>query len=211
MWETNDVNSANTLLKNFFVIAFVLTLAACGRHFSSDVSTFHSISSPISGTAAIVPMNSDKQDSIEFRQYAAAVGYQLKQYGFTEAGDNKPEYIVGFDVVIGDGREKIVNRPGFQSNYYWRNNYYWGHWGMYDPFHDSFRNELYARTVYHAELIVEIRKPNGDVVYEGRAETDARENSLPEIVPLLAETLFKNFPGPNGATERVVLDLSEDN
>ncbi|GHF15850.1 hypothetical protein GCM10017044_07600 [Kordiimonas sediminis] len=196
--------------QKLLVIAAALMLGACSSYFSSDVSTFHTIGSPIRGTAAIVPMDSSKQESLEFRQYGAAIGYQLKQYGFSESGDNQPDYIVGFDVRISDGREKIYNRPASYAGYYNRTRYYWGHWGVYDPFYDPFQNELVAKTVYHAELFVEIKTPDGEVVYEGRSETDARENSLPNVVPLLAETLFKEFPGPNGVTRKVSIDLSEE-
>lgn len=201
-----------TTAKHLLVAVVAVTLGACSSTFKSDVATFHSLPMASGEKVSILTMDPAKRDSIEFQQYAAVLGNFLRLNGYEQAGNSAPELIVGFDVTISDGREKLENRPraGFYgvNNFYWRNSWYHGNfWGPF-PF-DGPRNELYARTVYHATLLMEVRKPDGELLFEGRAETDTRRNAVPEVVPLLAEALFENFPGPSGITRHVRIELDQ--
>jgi len=196
-------------LKTLVIVAVAGFAAACTPMFRSDVSTFHTNFAPSGQTVALTPMNPDRRDSLEFRQYANAIGLQIGRYGFRQAGDAEPDLIVGFDVTINDGREKLETYPTAAPNFrYWYGPGRWGYWGPYNPFWDTrFHDEIRATTVYKIELRVEFRQKDGTVLYEGRAETETGSNNLPKIVPLLAEALFTDFPGPDGQTRRVKLDL----
>ncbi|MCJ9429918.1 DUF4136 domain-containing protein [Kordiimonas marina] len=198
------------LLNRIVLIAALTMLSACASTFRSDVTTFISEPVPTAGKVAVIPMDEKKRDSLEYRDYAAIIGSKLATLGYTQAGNDKPDLIVGFDVLINDGREKIETRPTAHASFYWTSGWYWGRfWGPYpaDPFwHDT---DLVARTVYNVMLKMEVRKPNGDLIYEGRAESEVRSRVLPELVPKLAEALFKDFPGENGKTKRVVIDLDK--
>ncbi|WCL54532.1 DUF4136 domain-containing protein [Gimibacter soli] len=199
-------------LKTLVIVAAAGFAAACTPMFRSDVSTFHSNFAPSGQTIALTPMNPDRRDSLEFRQYANMIGLQLGRYGFRQAGDNEPDLIAGFDITINDGREKIETYPSASRSSFWYSRHYWGFWGPYDPFFDTrFHDELRATTVYRVELRVELRQKDGTMLYEGRAETETRSNNLPKLVPLLAEALFEEFPGPNGQTRHVKLDLTDRN
>jgi hypothetical protein len=200
-----------TTAKHLLVAVAVLTLGACSNTFRSDVATFHTLPVPKGEKVSILPMDHTKRDSIEFQQYAAILGNHLRLEGYNQAGDSKPDLIVGFDVTIDDGREKLENRPRLNDPYhvYWRHYWYHGYfWGPYDPF-NRYNNEIVARTVYHATLKMEVRTPDGEVLFEGRAETDTRKRAVPEVVPLLAEALFESFPGPSGVTRHVKIDLDQ--
>lgn len=204
-----------TIAKHVMIAAVALTLGACSNTFKSDVATFHKLPTAGGEHVSIMPMDPSKQDSLEYQQYAAVLGNFLRLQGYQQAGDSKPDLIVGFNITFSDGREKLENRlsPGFRGGFndfywrgYWHHGYFWGPpvGGFWGP-----QNELYARTVYHATLEMEVRKPDGELLFEGRAETDARKNSIPEVMPLLAEALFENFPGPSGVTRHVKIDLDE--
>lgn len=202
-------------LRPILLGAVALMVAACSNSFRSDVATFHTLPPSKGERVSIIPMNEEKRDSLEFRQYAAILGNHLRHEGYQAAGEGKPDLIIGFDVFINDGREKLSTRPkldgpGFGGSLYWRHYWYHGYfWGPYDPFrHD--RTEVVARTVYNATLMMEVRRPDGELLFEGRAETETRNKAVPEVVPLLAEALFAEFPGESGVTRRIKIDLDDD-
>ncbi len=205
------------IFSRVLLVLGVVALSACASNFRSNVTTFHEITAPGGERVLLTPMNPEKQDSIEFRQYADAIAVQLQGYGYKETGESEPELIAGFDVTIDDGREKLINRPGINPYPYWTTGY-WGYgrfwrspfFGPYGGFGygfgNGFNNEVVARTVYLATLRVELRKPDGTLVYEGRAETETRRKDLPKVMPYLAKALFEQFPGNSGETRRVVIE-----
>ncbi|MBL4836325.1 MAG: DUF4136 domain-containing protein [Kordiimonadaceae bacterium] len=195
-------------IKNIFLVASALMLGACTATFRSDVATFHDLTTPGGERIMLIPMDPDKKDSLEFRQYAADLSSHLKSYGYQESGDSKPDLIAGFDITISEGREKLRNRPSAFN--YWNSHWSWGsYWGNHYGYHSSFdhhnNNQIVAGTVYTAMLTLELRTPEGDLVFEGRAETETRKKGLPEIMPFLAKALFQSFPGENGITRRVII------
>ncbi len=188
----------------------ILLLGACSYSFRSDVTAFHTLGIPSGQSVAIVPMNPDRIESLEFKSYAGLIATKLRQYGYKVTDGENPELIVGFDVKMNDGREKIESRPSTRGHFAhaWHLGYGrgWGYWGSFhgDPFYDT-HDKLVARTVYHTELHLEIRKYEGDKLFEGRTEADARSNDLPKIMPLMVEAMFTEFPGPSGVTRPVVI------
>ena len=205
-------------LKMASVTLMALALSACGSHFRSNVTSFHTTTPPAGAKVVLVPIDESRQDSLEYRQYASAIQGVLERTGFVGARDADPDYVVGFEISVNDGREKLRAIPGggFGGPLWWRRGYAWGGW--WDPFYGGFGpgfgpgfggNQLTARTVYLAELHVEIREPDGTMIFEATAEAETRSRSLPELVPMLAAALFEEFPGANGVTRRVVLDLDK--
>ncbi|WP_262692347.1 DUF4136 domain-containing protein [Kordiimonas aestuarii] len=202
--------TANTF-KSVVLSLALITLGACSSTFRSDVATFHKLTAPQGERLMIVPMNEERKDSLEFQQYAAILANHLRNEGYKATGEKDPDLIVGFDVQISDGREKVTATPGMHTDFYWRSYWYWGRfWHPVYPIGRDFDDRIVTRTVYTATLWMEIRKPNGDLVFEGRAETETRNRAVPEVVPYLAEALFENFPGPSGVTRHVKLDLSDE-
>lgn len=200
-----------TTFGRILVSTSLLFLAACSSTIRSNVATFHEMAVPGGERVMLTPMLAENADSIEFRQYANILAGHLQSYGYKEPGDKDPQLIAGFDVTINDGREKLENRIAPQSSLYWRRGlWYYGHyWApIYPLYHDPFfdDNRVIARTVYTATLKLELRTPDGELVFEGRAEMETRRKDLPKIVPFLAAALFESFPGESGVTRRVVID-----
>lgn len=200
-----------TIFGRLFLALGLFALTACASSIRSDVATFHEMTVPGGERVMLTPMLEEKADSIEFQQYANILAGHLQQYGYKQSGDQEPQLIAGFDVTINDGREKLENRLSTRSTLYW-NRGFWAH-GRYwtpifpihrDPFFDD--TEVVARTVYTATLTLELRTPDGEKVFEGRAETETRRKDLPKILPYLAAALFETFPGENGVTRRVVIE-----
>ncbi len=200
------------ILQKILLLACAVALGACTSSFRSNVATFHEMGAPGGEKVVLTPMNPDKYDSIEFSQYAGALAGHLKSYGYVEAGEDQPELIVGFDVSINDGREKLRNSHNAFAHPYWDVRWprgrYWGSF-FYDPFYNHHDSVVVAGTYYTATLSLELRKPDGEIVFEGRAETETRSKALPEIVPFLAEALFQSFPGESGVTRKVVITPPE--
>lgn len=188
-----------------------LSLSACLTSFRSDVTSFHKLPAGKGEKVSIVPIDPKKVKSLEFAAYAAHVGKELSKLGYVPSEDAKPDLIVGLDYSINDGREKIIVTSGLSSNHYWNSWSGFGFWHRYDPFYNrNFDDDrLRAKTVYKSMLNLEIRQTDGKKLYEGRAESEGRENSMPVVVPKLVKAIFVNFPGKSGTTTKVVIKPEE--
>ena len=203
--------------RQFFRIASVtlmaMALTACASTFRSDVTSFHTEIPRAGAKVILVPIDENRQDSLELRSYARSIQGVLENNGFVGAREDNPDYVIGFDITVSDGREKL--RPslagGGFGGAYWQRGYAWGGWWnpYFGPgFGPGFGGVgVSSRTVYLAELRMEIREPDGTMIFEATAEAETRTRSLPELVPLLTEALLADFPGANGVRRRVNLDL----
>ncbi|WP_374763084.1 DUF4136 domain-containing protein [Yunchengibacter salinarum] len=192
-------------IRHLALIAAALVLGACAKSFESDVATFHNMPAPGGKTIAVQAMDPDKQDSLEYAQYATVVGRKLAQQGFklVDSTDNA-DLIAGFDVTLSEGRVHIDDRGyggGFYGGYGFGGFHGYPYWGI-GP---GFNRRTESETVYTARLAMEIREPGGKMVFEGRSEAEVDSRALPELVPLLAESLFREFPGQSGITRQVKL------
>lgn len=201
-------------MKKLALLVLVTLLAGCASTFRSDVSTFHTITASDGKTFAVTPMNPDKIDSLEYKRYAASIVEELTKQGFTPVGpETEPDLVVGFDISQSEGREELSSRGNF--NYYspWYGGFYF-HRRAYFPFAYGYgygaNGGLRAETIYPTTLFVEIHQlASKKQVFEGRAVADTKSRSLPEVVPLLAKSLFVDFPGPDGKLRRVSLKLEK--
>lgn len=211
--------------KSLLPFMLLAALSACTSSFRSDVTAFHQLPSTINGkTVAISPMNPDNADSLEFGAYANAIAGELAKQGFTIATSDAPDLVVMFDVGISQGREKLRAMGGGFGG--WGGPWGWGGWGagwggfggpwgLGGPWGwggwgagwgGSFGSQVYSRTVYPSILRLEMREPDGNVLFEGRAQSELRRNNLPDAVPYLARAILRDFPGENGKTRRVVVE-----
>lgn len=204
----------------------LFALGACSTTFRSDVSTFHDGAPQAGQTFAITPMNPAKHDSIEYAQYAAAIVMELERKGFTPSLDGADaDLLVGFDMVQSEGREQVYTRPAPHPYSVWNDGYgYWGwrafyrgpRFGLYNNFNYpfggyGFADEVRTRTVYPTTLFVEMREQDaGKLLFEGRAITEAKSRDTSRTLPLLAQSLFADYPGPSGGTRQVRLILDKD-
>jgi len=200
-----------TIISRLFLAFGLFALAACANSVRSNVATFHDMTVPGGERVMIMPMLTEKIDSLEFQQYASILAGHMQKYGYKEPGDKGPQLIAGFDVTINDGREKLESRLSARAGSYWHSGYwtfgrFWA--PVYPVYYDPFFNdtELVARTVYTATLTFELRTPDGEKVFEGRVDTETRRKDLPTIMPYLAAALFESFPGENGVTRRVKIE-----
>ncbi len=69
--------------------------------------------------------------------------------------------------------------------------------------------QTYIRTVYTSRLEMNIRRANGELLFEGNALSNDFQDRLPEAIPYLVDAIFTNFPGQSGSTEVVRLERSD--
>lgn len=188
------------------MVAVTLVLGACASdRFGADVSRFH-LGQPLArSTVYLEPADPSVAQSLEFRTYAAEVAEELRQLGFTPVDTLARAELVG---VVGYGqttREGLVSRPpvtiGIGGGTF-GGNVGLGVGGSFGV-GGSRANEVNVNA-----LTVRLRRQSDETtIWEGRAVAEAREGrefaALSDAVPMLADALFQNFPGPSGETVRV--------
>lgn len=88
---------------------------------------------------------------------------------------------------------------GLRSSFYY---------GFNDPFlFDGFGgfDDVRSYTVYTSYLDVDIRRRDGQSVFEGSVKARSRTDELTKLVPPLVEALFTGFPGRSGETVRITV------
>jgi hypothetical protein len=103
------------------------------------------------------------------------------------------------------------NRSGFGHRGYYGNGF-----GYYDPFWgpgfgSSFwgPEEVYSYSVYTRKLNMSIARGGKEIeqLFEGKVSSAGRDNRLPEIMPYMVQSLFREFPGQSGITRRVTIEI----
>jgi hypothetical protein len=169
-----------------------------------DVTRFHGASLPQRGEQVMLaPSPAVDANSIEFRTYANAVAAALGRAGFvvTEPGKTAP-LTAQVDYAMSVARQDVHGNHSPVSV---------GVGGSTGSFGSGVGVGVGIdlsgppRAVIGSRLMVRIKRTaNDEALWEGRAETQAREGSpaaQPGIAAAkLADALFRDFPGQSGAT-----------
>lgn len=185
------------------VLGSLLALGGCAASPpQTRVTRFH-LNQPIAtGAIAVEPRDPTMGKALEFHTYAAAVAEELNRLGFQLApGVSKSELVAVVDVRRASrqlGSERSPVSIGIGGGTFGGNVGVGG--GVSFPVGKP--RGSYATAT---ELGVQIkRRSEGTVIWEGRAETFARDGT-PYAEPAaavrrLAGALFKDFPGESGRT-----------
>lgn len=193
----------------------LLMVSGCAGQFRSDVSNWHRLQQPSGESFVIAAKDPMKAGSLEFAAYASMVGEELRKLGYRPAAQGvTPDLIVRVDYGISDGRTEIrsYGYSGFGP---------YGDFGYYGGFRHRSRfshygygyggsyNDIRSYPVYNRQLEMEIAAANNPEanLFESRVMSEGRSNRLEEVMPLLVESMFQEFPGPSGVTRRVTIDL----
>jgi len=231
--ERRVMRNLGTFIKSVLLVGLVGFLAACNSTFKSDVSSFHSLPAPQGEKVVIVPMNDELKGSLEFATYASILGSELMKFGYVPADGQEPDLIVELDYTIDDGKVFVRSYGsafGHGFGYPYRYGYGFSRFHRFHHFHHFSRFGRYgfyghgwspwgyapdvrSYVKYTKQMKVSIRpnKPDAMNLYEATVENSGRSKKLQEIVPLMVKSLFTNFPGQSGETQRVVLNLDEQN
>lgn len=187
--------------------AFVALLLAAGGcatdRFAADVTRFHLGGAIARGTVFVEP-ESGPGDGLAFRQYAAAVGERLRQAGFAPVATRaEAEFVAMLGVaqatrsaLPGDSPVRVGVGAGGGGGGFGLGG------GISIPIGKRKSSDVQLNTL----TLTLRRKSDQTRVWEGRATAEARGGTayagLPDAVPMLADALLRDFPGPSGATTR---------
>lgn len=207
-------------MRTVVLLLSVLALGACAQTVSTNVSQFHQIERPGGETFQIVPMNDAKPESLEFETYAGFVRQRLLEYGYEPTATN-PDIRVELGYSVSAPRTAIDDRGGNFGAFAGFGNFYYpyGGFGPFYPYYGGAFGYPYgfaggggidSYDVYNRHLAVDmIDTDTGEVVYEGRLVSRGRSPNLPEVMPYLVEAMFTDFPGENGETQRVDVEVQK--
>lgn len=190
------------------VVALGILISACSTSIRSNVARFHKLPPPSGESFLIVPMDEANKAGIEFSQYAGLVRARLSDLGYHPVTEGAPDLVVKMDFSISDGDERVRTRPGPSYGYFAFHHFH--HPGGYWPGYGLYERDIYSVTVYSRKLAVDIIRADGEALFEGRAISIGRNNSLPDVMPFLVQSLFTEFPGESGATITVNIDVPTD-
>jgi hypothetical protein len=165
-----------------------------------DVTRFHVPDAPRGESVVIVPAPGQDAGSIQFRTYANAVGAALTRAGFPVVDSDKPATLaaaIDFDMAIDrppDLRGNPVSVAVGGST---------GGYGSGMGVGVGINLSGPPKAMISSRLAVRITR-QGQALWEGRAQTSAREGT-PSAQPgiaagKLADALFRDYPGKSGAT-----------
>ena len=221
------------MLISIRVLALVAVsmLSGCASTLRSDVSAFHRLGQAedlaIQGSAprfAVVPVDAEQAQSLEFQSYAALVSEQLRARRWVEVPTDEASLRVSFrygsgtaqSVVIGDafsgfyGGYGVWNRagPGFSRG---------AGLGIGFPI-GAFPRDLPrdVRVIYLRELSLRVERaalgsnnpPSApERIYESTVRSQGNSSSLATVMPAMIRALFADFPGPSGVERSVEVPL----
>jgi hypothetical protein len=205
--------------------AALLALGGCATGLPTQVSRFQAMPAPAGQSFVIEAANPEDRGGLEFSRYAELVRRHMIEEGYSEAGSpQSASLIVSLGYGVDDGRQEVVTYPssgfnrfggygGFGYRPYWsrfggygrlRSPFYYG-WD--DPFwyRGGFGDDIDVYTVYKSFLDLDIRRPDGQAVFEGTAQARSRTDELGVLVPNLVEAMFTGFPGNSGETVKITV------
>lgn len=181
-----------------------LALAACSTTPTANVLRFHQ-NQPIGrGAVYMRPADAQMANSLEFQAQANAVGTELRRNGFEPVASPGAAQ---FTAVI-DVRTTERMGPPRQSNVsvgigggFTRGNVGMGG-SVQLPVGSAPPPNVETTTTLSVTLL---QNPGTQAVWEGRASLDTAANGQrgTALTPILAQALFKDFPGPSGRTVQV--------
>lgn len=194
------------LKKIVFPSLLALSLSACATAVPPvEVTRFH-IDNPVrSGSIAVEEMAGNPDVGLEFRTYAAAVDQELQRVGFSRAGEGaKSDYValVGFrrtfqepNTYGNNGKPVSVGVGGAVGS--------GGYSGLGLGIGINLSGKPKGQVI--TQLQVQIRRrADSATIWEGRAQTEAREGtpaSQPGLAAQkLAAALIGGYPGESGRT-----------
>ncbi len=200
-------------MRHFLSLALVaplLALGGCATMGSGagpvDVTRFHLAGADgqiARGTIAVDTLTDSPIDSqsLEFRSYASAVAEQLRQIGYTPVADTTgAAYLARVNYrratrEAGPSRSPVSVGVGGSTGSYGS--------GVGVGLGISLGGKKRGEVLTQLSVAIE-RRTDASVVWEGRADTAAREGSdaatVEAMANKLAAALFKGFPGESGRT-----------
>lgn len=218
--------SASTSKLIVALLAFAFLGAGCAT-VQSKVTVFHKLPELSTGkTIAILPVDKDNEDSLEFKSHAAHIADRLDAKGYrVVSASEHPDYYAFVAYWIDKGKPYSYNLPMYVQT------------GGGVTYHSgtvttssgpkSFTGYTYSVPTYAMipsresgikftkRLLVDIvegksyRDGKASKVYEGKVVTADSSEILSQAIPYMIDALFSDFPGKSGKTRTVTAPANE--
>lgn len=182
------------------VLGTMLALGGCAASVPPvEVTRFHLDEAITPGTVAIHTAEPGVK-SLEYATFANAVSAELRRLGFQPAAIGESEYVATV-ALARDTREALARRSPVSVGVGGGTGGYGSGVGLGLGFSLGGK----PKDVVITELRVQMKRTAGaTIIWEGRAETEAKVNA-PAAQPgiaagKLASALFRDFPGESGST-----------
>lgn len=208
----------------------LLALSGCATGLPTRVTRFQQLPVPAGQTFAIQPAQAENRGGLEFARYADMVRQALAAEGYTPvANGGQADLVVSLDYGVDNGRTEVRSFPSAFGGSRFGLGFGYGRFG-YSPFYSRFgyggrfRSPFYygyndpflfdgfggyddvrSYTVYTSYLDLDIRRRDGQAVFEGTARARSRTDDLTRLVPPLVEAIFTDFPGRSGETVKITI------
>lgn len=203
-----------------------LLLGGCATYLGTQVTAYHQPDISQQGLSFRFKPDASQAGSLEYHAYAGLVREQLLKHGMVEAPKGgKPDVGVELKYSVGDGH--LVNFEQPEYGYVYRGSQmvrrdrvmpdggvtsYWEAQPIYG--YDVIGYSSYQRLYYTHQLKLNIRRTQareGELaqLYEGTAVAESQDGARNNIVPLLVQAIFQDFPGPSGVTRAVRVEIDD--
>jgi hypothetical protein len=202
--------------------AATLLLSGCATTLSSNVTAFNDWPANLPDKSYVFETPPPAMDTLEYHSYQVMVANELGKLGFRMA-DNpaQAKLRVGMlfsttDVPVrvvyledpfggfggwGYGRYPFGPRFGYGYGYrsaYWRDPF---------PLSRQYVAEEQVRHQFERKLRVTINATDGRKLYDVTVANSSRVQATPTVMPVMVQSAFAGFPGPNGVPRRIDITL----
>lgn len=206
----------------------LLSLASgCTTMMSAQVTSFHRTGQTWAGKTFLIVPDDKQRGNLEFDAYARQIVSALAAHGLVPmnvgaASGSTAQLRVHLEYGVDEPRAVTYEQPvyGYANfgpvwswqPYYGRGGAVYHAWGPTYPLaYGVIGSSPGQYRVWRHRLDVRILEasPDAPMVFEGKASTQARTDSLPTMMPVLVEALLRDFPGLNGQSRSVDVEVRE--
>lgn len=201
------------------IVASGLLLVGCtSPKVKSDVTVFQEWPANLQGQAFVFDRTREQENNLEYRSYENLVRNELHRLGFVDAPTPQVaeiKAIMSYSISVRDVR---VITPVVVDPFWYGSPFYGPRWGgYYGPFYDPFwygppiteyretNYELFKRQL-HVTLS---RAADAKKLYDVTVVSEGRNGALAAVMPYMVRSAFIDFPGKNGTSRRIELEMKD--
>lgn len=201
------------------ILAVSALLVGCANPaIHSNVTVFENWPNDLRGQSFVFERTKEQDGNLEYLAYENLVRAELQRLGFAEAAMTqtpKLKVSLNYNMNARDVREvlPVVVDPFWAPYPFYYSRWHGRYWPYYDPFFYGppvvqYRDISY--TLYKRQLRTVISQAaDSRKLYDVRVDSEGRNGSLAAVMPYMVRSAFAGFPGKNGETRHVELEMKE--
>lgn len=211
-------------IKILVVALTIVGLAGCGKRVQTTKTVYQGDGHLVRGTISVVAVDPKVNDSLSFGEKKKTIENELIKQGYSPVSiDQNPTFTAFVSYGIDNGKTEVSSVPifgqtGGGTTYHSGSVNSYGSYGSYSgssytmPTYGVVGSSTVSSTYYSRNVDIDIvltsslsdAKPKK--MYEIRAKSVGSCSSIDGVFDVIIEAVFKEFPGENGKTNRVILD-----